>query len=211
MSGLKGLEPKVIFQAVLHLFCGFVAFVIVKAVSHLTRQHQDIRPFVLSACLAFFCAGFYCARSISKGGVRAAFLLALGGFLPAIAINRLGMAWTALPFLFFYLLASSFGIAMGFGVRSLATRRKMTYALALGLISAGAMFFAVFEAIPEWMDRRAYQTVDRGIVPFSVQTLAGTTVHSRDWKGRVVILSFWATWCLPCHAELREIEEVQNR
>jgi hypothetical protein len=100
MSGLKGLEPKVIFQAVLHVFCGFVAFVIVKAVSHLTRQHQDIRPFVLSACLAFFCAGFYCARSISKGGVRAAFLLALGGFLPAIAINRLGMAWTALPFPF---------------------------------------------------------------------------------------------------------------
>jgi hypothetical protein len=103
---------------------------------------------VLSACLAFFCAGFYCDRSISKGRVRAAFLLALGGFLPGIAINVLGMGWTAPPFLFFYLLASSFGIAMGFGVRSLATRRKMAYALALGLISAGATFFIDGSAPP---------------------------------------------------------------
>jgi CubicO group peptidase (beta-lactamase class C family)/cytochrome oxidase Cu insertion factor (SCO1/SenC/PrrC family) len=211
VSCLKNLEPKTISLAAWNFFFGFVAFVIVKETSHFTRQHQDIRPFVLSACLAFFCAGFYCARSIPKGRVRAAFLLALGGFLPAIAINRLGMAWTAPPFLFFYLLASSFGIAMGFGVRSLATRRKMAYAVALGLISAVATFFIVFKAIPEWMDRRAYQTLDQEIVPFSVQTLAGTTLHSRDWKGQVVLLSFWATWCLPCHAELPEIEEVQNR
>jgi thiol-disulfide isomerase/thioredoxin len=211
VSGLKNFGPKVISQGVLDFFCGFVAFVIVKEVSHLTRQHQDIRPFVLSACLAFFCAGFYCARSISKGRVRPAFLLALGGFLPAIAINRLGMAWTAPPFLLFYLLASSFGIAIGFTVGSLATRTRMPYAVALGMISAGATFFIVFKAIPEWMDRQAYQAVDQEIVPFSVQTLAGTTLHSRDWKGRVVILSFWATWCLPCHAELPEIEEVQNR
>src|SRR5580700_11236879 len=64
VSGLKNREPKTIFEGVLDFSCGFVAFVIVKEVSHLTRQHQDIRPFVLSACLAFFCAGLYCARSI---------------------------------------------------------------------------------------------------------------------------------------------------
>jgi hypothetical protein len=52
--------------------------------------------------------------------------------LPAIAVNRLGMAWTAPPFLLFYLLASSFGIAIGFAVRSLATGRKMSYAVVLG-------------------------------------------------------------------------------
>jgi thiol-disulfide isomerase/thioredoxin len=73
------------------------------------------------------------------------------------------------------------------------------------------MFFIVFRAIPEWTDRQAYQAVDREIVPFSVQTLAGTTLHSSEWKGRVVVLSFWATWCLPCSAELPEIQEVQNR
>jgi hypothetical protein len=85
-----------------------------------------------------------------------AFPLALGGLLPAIAIQRLGMAWTAPPFLLFYLLASSFSVAIGFAVRSLATTRKMSYAVVLGLISANAMFFIVFKAIPEWMDRQAY-------------------------------------------------------
>jgi thiol-disulfide isomerase/thioredoxin len=211
LSSLKSLEPQTISRAAWDFFFGFLAFVIVKETSHLTRQHQDIRPFVLSACLVFFCAGFYRARSISNGGVQAAFLLALGGFLPGIAINLLGMAWTAPPFLFCYLLGSSFGIAMGFVVRLLATRRKMSYALALGLISAGTTFFVVFKVIPVWMERRAYRAVDQEIVPFSVQTLAGPTLHSSEWKGRVVVLSFWATWCLPCHAELPEIEELQNR
>ncbi len=211
MSGLKNPGFKAISRALLDFFCGFGAFVIVKEVSHLTRQHQDIRPFALSAFLAFFCVGFYCARSTSKGRLRSALLLALGGLSPAMAINLLGMAWTARPFLLFYLLASSFGIAMGFAVRALADGGKMRYGLALALISAGVAFLIVFKVIPKWMDRQAYQAIDQEIVPFSVQTLGGTTVHSSEWKGRVVILSFWATWCLPCHAELPEIEEVQNR
>src|SRR5258708_32872628 len=112
MSAVKSLGPKAISRAAWDFLFGFAAFAVVKETSHLTRQHQDIRPFVVSACLAFFCAGLYRARSISKGRVRAALLLGLGGLLPPIAINRLGMAWTAPPFLQFYFLASSFGIAI---------------------------------------------------------------------------------------------------
>jgi len=84
------------------------------------------------------------------------------------------------------------------------------YAVALGLISAGATFCIVFKGIPWWIERQAYQAVDQQIAPFSVETLAGTTVRSTEWKGRVVVISFWATWCLPCHAELPEIEKVQE-
>ncbi len=190
---------------------GFAAFVVVKETSHLTRQHQDIRPFVLSACLAFFCAGLYRAGSVSKGRIQTTFLLAFSGFLPAMAINRLGMAWTAPPFLLFYLLAAAFGIGVGVAVRSLATSSKMPYAVALGIVSVGAIFFVVYKTIPVWMDRQASQIVNQQVDPFNVHSLAGATLHSTEWKGRVVVLSFWATWCLPCHAELPEIEKVQNR
>src|SRR5260370_35928716 len=110
MASVRSLEPKAISRAAWNFLFGFAAFVVVKETSHLTRQHQDIRPFVLSACLAFFCAGFYRAGSVSKGRIQTTFLLAFGGFLPAMAINRLGMAWTAPPFLLFYLLAAAFGI-----------------------------------------------------------------------------------------------------
>lgn len=32
-----------------------------------------------------------------------------------------------------------------------------------------------------------------------------------DFKGKPIVLSFWATWCPPCRAELPELHSVQNK
>jgi thiol-disulfide isomerase/thioredoxin len=61
------------------------------------------------------------------------------------------------------------------------------------------------------MDRRTSQSVAQESVPFTAHSLAGTTLRSTEWKGRVIVLSFWAMRFLPCHAELPAIEKVQNR
>ncbi len=31
------------------------------------------------------------------------------------------------------------------------------------------------------------------------------------WKGKVVILDFWATWCAPCRASIPEIERIYKK
>ncbi|MFT8422141.1 MAG: TlpA disulfide reductase family protein [Gluconacetobacter sp.] len=31
---------------------------------------------------------------------------------------------------------------------------------------------------------------------------AGATRHLADWRGRIVVLNLWATWCQPCVAEM---------
>ena len=41
--------------------------------------------------------------------------------------------------------------------------------------------------------------VDDVAPEFSLKDLAGRTVRLSDFKGKVVLIDFWATYCLPCH------------
>lgn len=40
--------------------------------------------------------------------------------------------------------------------------------------------------------------------------MAGTEVSLSDFKGKVIILDFWATWCPPCRAEVPHFIELYN-
>jgi cytochrome c-type biogenesis protein len=42
------------------------------------------------------------------------------------------------------------------------------------------------------------------------QTLAGTPLRLKDLHGQVVLLNFWATWCLPCREEIPELNALQH-
>ena len=51
-----------------------------------------------------------------------------------------------------------------------------------------------------------------GDVPHDVvgKTVDGTEVKVSDFKGKLVIVSFWASWCGPCMKELPILGGIQN-
>lgn len=40
---------------------------------------------------------------------------------------------------------------------------------------------------------------------------AGVTLSLEAWRGRVVLLNIWATWCGPCRAEMPTLDRLQGR
>lgn len=86
-------------------------------------------------------------------------------------------------------------------------KRIMQWGL-IGLLGLGAAILG-FEV---WRGMQTHPVSQLPAVPaISLPDLDGRQRDGSEWRGRVVLLNFWASWCAPCVREVPELVAAQRR
>jgi thiol-disulfide isomerase/thioredoxin len=84
-----------------------------------------------------------------------------------------------------------------------------SFGIAPGLWSGNSAFASEPPPVSGWMEQFSFTEPRRPAPQIPFKAGDGTEVTLGDFKGRVLLVNFWATWCAPCVKELPALDELQ--
>src|SRR5688572_20393610 len=92
-------------------------------------------------------------------------------------------------------------------MRRRAVCQMTTIVAAFGLLLSGK----VADARQHMFDAMGMAKVPAKAAPnFTLSTADGQQVSLHHYRGKVVFLNFWATWCIPCREEMPALEQLHR-
>jgi peroxiredoxin len=92
-------------------------------------------------------------------------------------------------------------------MRRRAVHQVTTIVAALGLLLGGKLA----DAREHLFDAMGMAKVPAKVAPnFTLSTVDGQQVSLHQYRGKVVFLNFWATWCIPCREEMPALEQLHQ-
>jgi cytochrome c biogenesis protein CcmG/thiol:disulfide interchange protein DsbE len=79
-----------------------------------------------------------------------------------------------------------------------------------GAVVVWVLLFALLAIVGFGLIRAQQGPINIGssVPDFSLATFDGQQVHMADLRGKVVVVNFWASWCVPCETEAADLQQA---
>ena len=80
------------------------------------------------------------------------------------------------------------------------------------IVIVAAAFGLVALVAGYWVAQHRHDpATDSAFIDFTLFDTHGTERALSAWRGRTIVLNFWATWCAPCREEIPLLIDIQTR
>jgi thiol-disulfide isomerase/thioredoxin len=190
------------------ILAGLAAFVLFVVADSFLHVAADLREAVIVLSLMYLAVGLLRGTGPPDSAWLKGLLVASGGTLVMLVL-----LWSQILHAFLAILLLAANLFTVWGVRA---RRLWPHQSALkwGIILLAPvtmLVLVVFTTVPTVATRVATRRITVPAPIFSMTASGGGQINSAGLHGRVVVLSFWATWCPACRRELPELDQLYRR